>query len=349
MTKLLERSSNNVSISNFYEEYAIGKYEMNPPYQRLSVWSSEKKAFFIDSMLKNLPIPPVFLRQRIDDQTGKTSYEVIDGKQRLSSIVEFIEDGFATADESEDPFHDDELAGKLFSELEGERLGQYKRLFWRYLIPVEYIDSDDPVVIDRIFDRLNRNGEALTGQELRHANYYDSPFLKLCYKLSKYQFWSDRLLTTDKARMEDVEFISELVFVLLEKSELNATSKELDDYYDKYAHAEDVDWVKLEEEFKTLTNFMIALELDYEALRISGVSHLYGLWCFALVCVQKSIEPKIIAPKLAEFFELARKRDYSNPASMNYKQSMSNRTKFKGQRSNRKKALMAYCGVDVSL
>jgi uncharacterized protein with ParB-like and HNH nuclease domain len=345
MSKLLERSSNNISISNFYEEYAVGKYEMNPPYQRLSVWSTEKKAFFIDSILKNLPIPPIFLRQKIDDLTGKTRYEVIDGKQRLSSIIEFIEGPLVTADEADDPFHDEDLAGKCFSELEGDKLGQYKKLFWRYQIPVEYIDTGDPVVIDRIFDRLNRNGEPLTGQELRHSNYYSSPLLALCYQLSKHQFWSDRLVTTDKSRMEDVAFISELVFVLLEKTELTATDEELDKFYTKYAFANDIDWKQLEAQFELLTNFIIDLGLDYENLKISGVSHLYGLWCFAFVCIEQNIQPQVVADKLLNFFELARQRDYSNPASNDYKLSMSNRTKFKGQRTKRKNALLAFCEI----
>ncbi len=345
MKKLLERSSNNISISNFFEEYTVGKYDMDPPYQRLSVWNLEKKAFFIDSILKNLPIPPVFLRQKIDNKTGKTRYEVIDGKQRLTSIVEFIGDLFATSDEADDPFHDEELAGKLFSELEGEKLSQYKKLFWRYLIPVEYIDSGDPVVIDRIFDRLNRNGEPLTGQELRHSNYYNTPLLELCYRLSKHPFWSERLKTTDKARMEDVAFISELVFVLLEKTELTATDDVLDSLYGSYARNQNINWEELEEQFETLTKFITNIELDFEKLKINGVSHLYGLWCFAFVCIGKNIHPLDIANKLTEFYELARNRNYAHPASNDYKQSMSNRTKFKGQRTKRKIALMTYCGI----
>ncbi|MBL0625948.1 DUF262 domain-containing protein [Aeromonas jandaei] len=343
MTKQLERASNNVSISNFYEEYCVGKYNMNPPYQRLSVWSVEKKAFFIDSILKNLPIPPVFLRQKIDDKTGKTSYEVIDGKQRLTSIVEFIEDQFSTTDEGEDPFHDEELAGKLFSELNDEKMSQYKKLFWRYQIPVEYIDSDDPIVIDRIFDRLNRNGEPLNGQELRHSNYYDSNLLKLAYHLSKHPFWTERLKATDKARMEDVEFISELMFALIENTELTATDKDLDLYYEKYSKDSNIEWTQVEQKFKIITDFMSSLNLDYEEYKIYGVSHLYGIWCFSMSCIENDIGATVVSPKLIEFFTMIKNRDYEHPIVQEYKQSMSNRTKFKGQRSKRRKALVDYC------
>lgn len=345
MTKLLERSSNNVSISTFYEEYSIGKYNLNPPYQRLSVWSVEKKAFFIDSILKNLPIPPVFLRQKIDPDTGKTKYDVIDGKQRITSIVEFVNDVFPTADEGDDPFHDEELAGKYFSQLDGEKLGLYKKLFWRYQIPVEYIDSEDSVVIDRIFDRLNRNGEKLTGQELRHSNYYDSPLMSLCYKLSKNDFWSVRLESTDKSRMEDIEFISELVFSLLERSEHTATDSDLDGFYAKYAADQNINWQSIENVFLQITGFMVSLNLDFDYLKISGVSHLYGLWCFAMVCFDKNVSPDAVKPKLQEFFELARIKDRTNESVIDYRQSMSNRTKFKGQRSKRKSALLKFCEI----
>jgi hypothetical protein len=169
--------------------------------------------------------------------------------------------------------------------------------------------------------------------------------LELCYQLSKSPFWSGRLQTTDKARMEDVAFISELVFVLLEKTELTATDEELDTYYAKYALADNIDWKQLGLQFELLTNFIIDLGLDYEYLRISGVSHLYGLWCFAFSCLEMKIKPQTVADNLIKFFELARQRDYSNPASNDYKQSMSNRTKFKGQRTKRKNALLAFCGL----
>ena len=175
----------------------------------------------------------MFLRQIVDDATGKTSYEVIDGKQRLTSIVEFIGDVFSTANEGEDPFHDESLAGRLFSEINGVDLEVYKKRFWRYQIPVEYVDTDDPIIIDKIFDRLNRNGEPLTGQELRHSNYYASDLLQLCYRLAQIPFWKARLEPTDITRMEDVEFISELVFAVIEGKELQATDSDLDGYYDK--------------------------------------------------------------------------------------------------------------------
>lgn len=345
MTKSLERSSNNISISNFHEEYQINKYEMNPPYQRLSVWSIEKKAFFIDSILKNLPIPPIFLRQKVNAESGKTSYEVIDGKQRLESIVQFINGDFSTSDEGEDPFHDEDLAGKYFSEISGEKLDEYKKRFWRYQIPVEYVDTEDPIIIDKIFDRLNRNGEPLTGQELRHSNYYSSDLLKLCYKLANGNFWSERLQHTDKARMEDVEFISELLFVILEGKELHATDTVLDQYYDKYVNRNLVNWDEIEMKFSTITNFILNLEIDFAGYKISGVSHLYGIWCFSFHCIKNNVDPNATKNKIMQFYNLLRDRDYLNENVKSYKESMSSSTKYESQRRKRKEAMLKYCNL----
>lgn len=341
----LERDSNSITVSNFYEQYTLNKYDMKPAYQRESVWSDEKKSFFIDSVLKNLPIPPVFLRQRIDTETGKSLYEVIDGKQRLTSILEFIKGEIATADESDDAFHDAELAGKYFDELQGDKLESYKRSFWRYALPIEYIDTDSDEVIERIFDRLNRNGEPLTGQELRHSNYHSSDLLKICYSMRDHKFWTVRLSGTDRARMEDVEFISELVFVLLENKELHANDSILDSFYEKYSKDGVLDYTSVEKDFLDVTAFMETMRLNFDGFKINGVSHLYGLWCFSHYCVKLGIKPNDVASKINNFYTLLKARDYSDPNVKIYKDSMSSGTKMQSQRKRRKQALIEFVGV----
>ena len=80
------RKSTSITVSNFYEQYQLGKYRFDPPYQRdMNVWDIEQKSFLLDTIFKNFPIPPIFLEQKIDSDTGITNYDVIDGKQRLSS------------------------------------------------------------------------------------------------------------------------------------------------------------------------------------------------------------------------------------------------------------------------
>lgn len=69
---------------------------------------------------------------------------------------------------------------------------------------------------------------------MRNAKYNDSILLKTIKKLVKDAFWNDKLSRLKSVRMEDIEFISELFFVVLENKVLDFSPKVLDDLYGKY-------------------------------------------------------------------------------------------------------------------
>ena len=342
-TNFLERESNNITIATLYENYKLGKYKLDPPYQRNSVWSDEKKSFLIDSILKNFPIPPIFLSQHINDADGSTRYDVIDGKQRLLSIFSFIEgDLVASSESSEEPFGDD-YAGKTFQELDTPELVDYKRRFWKYSIPIEYIDGNSQEIIESIFDRLNRNGEALTGQELRNATYHDSTLMQFINKFRQNPFWKERLKHVDLARMEDIEFLSELIFYQIEGKPFSASMKILDDYYAKYANSTEIDWNEIETNFYKLTNVLVECKIDFESHKVKGVSHLYAFWGLAYQCVKNEIPVRTVADKLKSFFIQLRQKSIENPDVIEYKISMSSRTKDISMRTRRVNAIYQYC------
>jgi hypothetical protein len=343
MPDYLQRESNKITIANFFEDYQLDKYNFNPPYQRRSLWTEEKKSFLIDSILKNYPIPPIFLHQKIDDTTGKTTYDVIDGKQRLTAIVEFINNLIPVADESGELFSDNQIAGSFFKDFDQPEFSQYKSRFWRYIIPVEYVDTGVQEVIDSIFDRLNRNGEPLTGQELRHSNYYGTPLLGLLEDFSKDTFWKARLENVDRNRMEDIEFLSELAFLVLEGHELHANQLELDTLYEKYANNPDVNYDELRTNLIDITKYMQIFEIPYEEWRVGGVSHLYGLFSFCHYCIKHGVSISGIIPRIIDFFNKWRAKQYDQPQIKKYKDSMSARTKDRGQRERRRSALVEFC------
>lgn len=343
MPNYLQRESNKITIANFYEGYQLGKYNFDPPYQRRSLWTEEKQSFLIDSIIKNFPIPPIFLHQKIDDSTGKTFYDVIDGKQRLSAIIEFIENRLPVTDEGGDNLEDNPVAGLFFNDLNGEELSIHKGRFWRYVIPIEYVDTGEQEVIDSIFDRLNRNGEPLTGQELRNSSYYGSDLLNLLEEVSKWDFWRNRLSIVDRSRMEEIEFLSELIFLMLENRELQANQAELDRLYEKYSNNSDVNYSQLKEHFEIATNYMESLNLDYTTRKIGGVSHLYGLFSFCHYCIANSIAVDDVKPTIERFYDLWDNKEYAEQHIKQYKESMSARTKDRGQRRKRREALVNFC------
>lgn len=345
MPSYLQRESNKVTIANFYEGYELGKYNFDPPYQRRSLWTDEKKSFLIDSIIKNYPIPPIFLHQKIDDATGKTCYDIIDGKQRLTAIIEFIQNIIPVADEGVDEDEESPIAGMYFGELSGPQYANYKSRFWRYVIPVEYVDTGAQQVIDSIFDRLNRNGEPLRGQELRNSSYYGSSLLNLLETLSKTPFWQTRLAVVDRSRMEEIEFLSELAFLVLEGEELKSNQTELDKLYDKYAESADVDYAELMDKLAFISNYMESLGLDYAKRKIGGVSHLYGLFSFCANCVQNGISVDEVKGKINDFYDCWEAKEYGQQHIREYKESMSARTRDQGQRKKRRKALVDFCAA----
>lgn len=341
MTNFLHRESNTITVANFYEAYQLDKYNFDPVYQRRSIWTDEKKSFLINSIAKNFPIPPIFLHQKIDDTTGKTKYDVIDGKQRLTAILEFLNNEIPISDEAEGS----NLAGLYFRDLDEPEFTELKKRIWRYTISIEYIDTADAVVIDSIFDRLNRNGEPLTGQELRNATYYASDLLRSAEKLAQIPYWQERLEVVDKARMEDIEFISELYFFVAEGKALTANPVRMDEMYVKYSGKTEAEILAAEAEVLRVTNFLDSLNIDYKSHRVGGVSHLYGLFAFSKYCLDHRVAANAITPKLADFYGRLRNQEFDDHDIAKYKASMSSRTKEANSRRDRRDALISYCGI----
>lgn len=343
----LNRESTKITVSEFYERYQLGKYNFDPEYQRRGdVWTEDKQSFLIDSILKNYPMPPIFLHQVIDSATGATKYNVIDGKQRLSAILRFIGNEIELpSDYDVGAFGDSRLNGKRFADLDGE-LQEFKMQFWRYILSVEYIETADIDVINNVFDRLNRNGEPLEAQELRKAKYFDSELIKLVERLTDVIDWSN--LGKIKAnRMQDAEFVSELIFLLLEGTPMDASKKEnIDDYYTKWSSSLSNEKAnEIENNFRKIIAFLNSLEIDFEKYKINGVSHFYALFAFAFHCVTHNVGATPISQKLDDFYSRLRGySDYTDDIAA-YRESMQANTRSKGQRIKRINALKNYCGV----
>lgn len=340
MIEFLDMDSNKLVISEFIQNDKDGKYNYETVYQREKVWSEEKKSFLIDTILKNFPIPPIFLRMKIEPDTGVTKYEVIDGKQRLSSIKEFVDgDVLLPEDFSGDGIGNEALNGASFADLSREPFEKYKKQFWHYRIPVIFIETDDEALVKSVFDRLNRNGEPLVPQELRHAKYGDKKIYRLIDKLAKDHIWKDifeKSLEID--RMEDKEFISELLFFLLEKKIISYTKISLDELYDKWANIEESNIMP---EYNKLVSYLDDLNLDYFGLKIAKVSHLYAIWIIGSLACNQGIDASELGKKLTAFYsDYMLKKDIIGADE--YRKSMSSNTKSVGSRNKRISALISY-------
>jgi len=79
--------SRTYSINDFVEWDAAKQLELNPKFQRRAVWTDKAKSFLMDTILRGKPIPKVFIRQKINVTTKTSIREVVDGQQRLRTIL----------------------------------------------------------------------------------------------------------------------------------------------------------------------------------------------------------------------------------------------------------------------
>ena len=168
-------SSRSESVQVVYDNYLSHKYIVNRRYQRKLVWTQQEKVDFIDSLLKNYSVPLFLLAQNTDTE-GNITYEIIDGMQRLNSIVSFIENEFPVEWSGKQCYFNlDTLASTLNLKQSGQ-IEQREPMLPKevcldivsYQIPFSFIIADQQS-IEEIFRRINSFGKQLSGQEIRQA------------------------------------------------------------------------------------------------------------------------------------------------------------------------------------
>lgn len=148
------------------------RINLEPPYQRESgVWSDEKKQLFIDSIFNGFDVPKLYFHD-IQANKGPFGYSVIDGKQRLGAIWDFLKKGgVGLADDfsfSGDPsFFPDGKGPGGSTKFEQLTLEQQEYFRSQTIDVVEVQDADEED-IEELFSRLN-NGEPLNAAEKRNA------------------------------------------------------------------------------------------------------------------------------------------------------------------------------------
>lgn len=166
------------SISNMVKGEAIN---IKPKYQRRERWNTTKQSALIESFLLNIPVPPIFLAE---DEYGK--YSVIDGKQRITSVYNFIELKHALVNLEKFT----ELEGMTFNELPAQLNNALK--IRPYIRVITLLKQSDPTLKYEVFNRLNTGGEKLLPQEIRNATY-EGELNDLLIELSENSFLRKQL------------------------------------------------------------------------------------------------------------------------------------------------------------
>lgn len=139
--------------------------DLTPSYQRRLRWSDKKKSHLIESLLMNVPIPPIFLYEK-----EFAKYEVMDGQQRLKTITGFYNNEFKLRDLKKWS----ELNGRNFSGLPPKIQAGLSRRGLAAVIVLTESSKDESSAMELrqyVFERLNTGGQILNAQEVRNCIY----------------------------------------------------------------------------------------------------------------------------------------------------------------------------------
>lgn len=194
------------TIESVYNNYCNHEYMINRRYQRKLVWQTREKQALVDTILNNYPLPQFLFAEVTVKETRRT--EIIDGLQRMSAIVGYIENEYACADK----YFDLSVISEGKARVERGILQQKEprldanicRKFLQYALGITTYESNDESEIEEVFRRINSTGQKLSAQDLRQAGA-TTPIAELVRQIS-----SDWRGDTTRTRIDfqDVKAIS---------------------------------------------------------------------------------------------------------------------------------------------
>jgi uncharacterized protein with ParB-like and HNH nuclease domain len=216
-----------MNIGAIRDKYRMHQLNLDPPYQRKSVWKTKDRLLLLSSLFNGIPIPAVIFHKYFDSKKKREIYDVLDGKQRIETILHFIklkkiegEKELYVRYKNPNNNQNDSLT---YSQLSSKKVNKlYENLlekFWQYDIPyIEYEGEKTDffgknVPMKEIFVRINSTGTPLKKHEIRHAEK-SGPFFKLGDELEKKyaKYFEDSKITSKYEAQRYIlhEFILEL-------------------------------------------------------------------------------------------------------------------------------------------
>lgn len=226
-------------VSDFLSFQRNKSLILSPSFQRRPVWPKSAKSYLMDSIIRGLPIPIIFLREQTNLDTLEPIREVVDGQQRLRTIISFISpDLLKDFNPTKDEFtilstHNSDFGGATFNDLPVSI--RKKILGYEFSVHILPSGTDDREVL-QIFARMNSTGVRLNYQELRNAEFI-GVFKRFAYRiayeqLNRWRAW-EIFSETEIARMQEVEETSDLIMLMFEGLR-SKSQPALDKFYKNY-------------------------------------------------------------------------------------------------------------------
>lgn len=210
------------TIADCLKWYDDQELQLNPKFQRGSVWSTQARTYLIDSILRGYPIPKLLIRTSVDRDSRRTIRDVVDGQQRLRTIIDFSSGKLVLGAKAK------EYQGLRYGDLEDE----LKDGFLAYKLTFEQlINATDDDVLE-VFVRINSYAVPVIEPELRNARF-DNDFSDLVKESVKAlnSLWHLGVLSErDRVRMVDESVIAEL-FAFLARGVIDGSEADITRFY----------------------------------------------------------------------------------------------------------------------
>jgi len=198
-------NTRNYSIRDFDEWNTRNELVLQPKFQRRDVWSDKARSYLIDTIIRGKPIPKIYMRQDTNPKTRRTTREIVDGQQRLATVLSFLKDGFRISKS-----HHEDYGGMAFSDLDANA----QRDILKYEFAVDLLQDMPDQEVFNIFARINMYSEKLKPQELRNSSWYGD-FKSAVYLMAEEftTFFIANKIFSNRAvlRMAEAEFITDLL------------------------------------------------------------------------------------------------------------------------------------------
>lgn len=301
-------------IMNYPADITLGGYvdlwdrkELTvPDFQRMYVWDRIKASKLVESFLLGLPVPGTFLyKERV-----KAGYLIIDGQQRITSVIRFIKGTFEDAVfrlKNVHPRYD----GKSFSELSEDDQFKLKGATLRATI-IQQINPNDDTSIYQVFERLNTGGVNLNPMEVRQCVSY-GPFVSALKAMNDNENW--RLIIgqpkIDK-RLRDVELVLRCIALSEDGGDYEKPMKGFLNKYMESRRDDGDDYSDLIENFANSTAYIVD-SLGQKPFHLRGRLN-YG----ALDSVMAAVLADVAPEDLSERYErLLDDEEYDQATSFN--------------------------------
>lgn len=270
MSKAIKTDNYPMSIGELANLYQVGDLDISPIYQRMFRWDITQQSALIESILLNIPIPPIYVYQ---NEKGK--WNLIDGQQRLSTIFKFmgilkkISDDGETDGGLKDIMEREPLTRtKFLPSLEGKYWEDedeqksltevQRRYIKRSKILIIIIDkSSDEFAQYEMFQRLNIGGSHLSPQEIRNCILVmkNEEIYKKMRDLSRYENFVKAIPISEKDADEQGYLELVVKYFILRYSDLEVSDSEnynnfLTDEILRLINADIIDLEKESEVFK---------------------------------------------------------------------------------------------------